>query len=180
MLFDLSAVFSRQQGAFFLRNHLPTSADSPFDYDADLDCGWTVDNNCSLCITCSKRFPSSIASKVEKLCVNRQNITGNGRQNEITPVIIVYDNSTIQQVLNKYGEIIIANNLHQLEKGIFKAIGWRGKPHEKGERTIPSYWDGYSKEIKAKRTEFNNLKSYLIPQTDIFSKGANFYKKRLI
>jgi len=29
MLFDLSAVFSRQQGAFFLRNHLPTSADSP-------------------------------------------------------------------------------------------------------------------------------------------------------
>ena len=153
---------------------------SIFDYDADLDCGWTVDNNCSLCITCSKRFPSSIASKVEKLCVNRQNITGNGRQNEITPVIIVYDNSTIQQVLNKYGEIIIANNLHQLEKGIFKAIGWRGKPHEKGERTIPSYWDGYSKEIKAKRTEFNNLKSYLIPQTDIFSKGANFYKKRLI
>jgi hypothetical protein len=31
MLFDLSAVFSRQQGAFFLRNHLPTSADSPIN-----------------------------------------------------------------------------------------------------------------------------------------------------
>jgi hypothetical protein len=32
MLFDLSAVFSRQQGAFFLRNHLPTSADSPLPF----------------------------------------------------------------------------------------------------------------------------------------------------
>jgi hypothetical protein len=33
MLFDLSAVFSRQQGAFFLRNHLPPSADSPKFFD---------------------------------------------------------------------------------------------------------------------------------------------------
>jgi len=153
---------------------------SIFDYDADLECGWTVNNDCSLCITGSKRFPSSIASKVENLCVCQQTITGNGRQNEITPVIIVYDDNTIQQVLNKYGEIIIGNNLHQLEKRIFKAVGWRGKPHDR-ERTIPSYWDGYSKEIKVKKTEFNNLKSYLTPQPDSFisSKEADFYKKRL-
>ncbi|MDP8218140.1 MAG: hypothetical protein P9M03_05390, partial [Candidatus Theseobacter exili] len=74
-------------------------------------------------------------------------------KNEITPVIIVYDDNTIQQVLNKYGEIIIRNNLHQLEKRTFKAVGWRGKPHDR-KRTIPSYWDSYSKEIKIKRTEF--------------------------
>ncbi|MDP8218141.1 MAG: UvrD-helicase domain-containing protein [Candidatus Theseobacter exili] len=53
---------------------------SIFDYDADLECGWTVNNDCSLCITGSKRFPSSIASKVENLCVCRQTIAGNGRQ----------------------------------------------------------------------------------------------------
>ena len=154
---------------------------SIFDYDADLECGWTVNNDCSLCITGSKRFPSSIASKVENLCVCRQTITGNGRQNEITPVIIVYDDNTIQQVLNKYGEFIIRNNLHQLENRIFKAVGWRGKPHDR-KRTIPSYWDSYSKEIKVKRTEFSNLKSYLTPQPDSFisSKGINFYKKRLV
>ncbi len=154
---------------------------SIFDYDADSECGWRVNNNRTMCITGSKRFPSSIASKVENLCVCRQTITGNGRQNEITPVIIVYDDNTVQQVLNKYGEIIIRNNLHQLEKRIFKAVGWRGKPHD-GKRTIPSYWDGYSKEIKVKRTEFSNLKSYLTPQPDSFisSKGINFYKKRLV
>ena len=155
---------------------------SIFDYDADdLECGWTVNNSRTMFITGSKRFSSSIASKVENLCVCRQLITGVGRQNEITPVIIVYDDNTIQQVLNQFGEIIIKNNLHQHEKRIFKAIGWRGKPHDR-ERTIPTYWDGYSKEIKVKRTEFSNLKSYLAPQPDsyISSKGANFYKKILV
>jgi len=154
---------------------------SIFDYDANLECGWTVNNDRSMCITGSKRFPSSIASKVENLCICRQSIRGNGRQNEITPVIIVYNDNTIQQVLNQFGEIIIRNNLHQHENMIFKAVGWRGKPHNR-ERTIPSYWDGYSKEIKVKRTEFSNLKSYLAPQPDslIFSKGINFYKKRLV
>ena len=154
---------------------------SIFDYDADLECGWTINNDRILCITGSKRFPSLIASKVENLCVHRQTITGNGKQNEITPVIIVYDNNTIQQVLDKYGEIIIRNNLHQQEKRIFKAVGWRGKPHDT-ERTIPNYWGGYSKKIKIKRTEFSNLKSYLISQSDSFisSEGANFYKKRLV
>jgi DNA helicase-2/ATP-dependent DNA helicase PcrA len=154
---------------------------SIFDYDAALECGWTINDNRTMCITGSKRFPSSIASKVENFCVRWQSIMGNGRQNGITPVIIVYDDNTIQQVLNKFGEIIIRNNLHLHEKRIFKAVGWRGKPHDR-ERTIPSYWDGYSKEIKVKRTEFSNLKSYLAPQHDSFisSKGVNFYKKRLV
>lgn len=154
---------------------------SIFDYDADLECGWTVNSDRTMCITGSKRFPSSIASKVENLCVFPQPITGIGRQNEITPVIIVYDDNTILQVLNKFGEIIIRNNLHRHENRIFKAVGWRGKPHD-SKRTIPSYCDGYSKEIKVKRTEFSNLKSYLTPQSDsfIFLKGINFYKRRLV
>lgn len=154
---------------------------SIFDYDADLECGWEVNNDRTMFITGSKRFSNSIASKVENLCVCRQPITGVGRQSEITPVIIIYDDTTILQVLNKFGEIIIRNNLHQHETSIFKAVGWRGKPHDR-ERTIPNYWEGYSKEIKAKRTEFSNLKSYLAPQPDsfIFSKGTNFYKRRLV
>lgn len=155
---------------------------SIFDYDADLECGWTVNNDRTICITGSKRFPSSIASKVENLCVCRQTITGNGRQNEITPVIIVYDDNAIhKRVLDKFGKIIIRNNLHQHEKRVFKAVGWRGKPHDR-KRTIPSYWNGYSKEMKVKRTEFSNLKSYLAPQPDSFIsfKGINFYRKRLV
>ena len=154
---------------------------SIFDYDADLECGWTVNDDRTMCITGSKRFPSFIASKVENLCVRRQTITGNGRQNEITPVIIVYDDYTTQQVLDKFGELIIRNNLHQHKKRVFKAVGWRGKPHD-DRITIPSYWNGYSKEVKAKKTEFNNLKSYLTPQLDSFisSEGVNFYKKRLV
>jgi len=154
---------------------------SIFDYDADLECGWKVNDDKTMYITGSKRFSNPIASKVENLCVHRQTITGNGKQNGIAPVFIVYDDKTIQQVLNKFAEIIIKNNLHQNEKKVFKAVGWRGKPHDT-KRTIPSYWNGYSKEIKVKRTEFNNLKSYLTPQPDSFisSEGVNFYKKRLV
>lgn len=154
---------------------------SIFDYDADLECGWTVNANRIMCITGSKRFPNSIASKVENLCVYRQTITGNGRQNEINPKIIVYDDNTIQQVLDKFGEIIIRNNLNKHEKKVFKAIGWRGKLHDT-KTTIPSYWNNYSKKIKVKRTEFSNLKNCLAPQSDSFisSNGVNFYKKRLV
>ena len=156
---------------------------SIFDYDGDLECGWIVNNKRTMCITGSKRFSSSIASKIENLCVRQQTIKGNGRQNEITPVIIVYDdkNTINKRVLDKFSELIIRNNLHHFEKRVFKAIGWRGKPHER-ERTIPNYWDGYSKEIKVKNTEFSNLKSYLDPQPDSFilSKGINFYRKRLV
>ncbi len=118
---------------------------SIFDYDPNLECGWAVIDDRTMCITGSKRFSNAIASKVEKLCVFRQTITGNGRQNEITPVIIVYDDYTIQQVLDKFGEIIIRNNLHQNEKRVFKAVGWRGKPHDT-KRTIPSYWCTASQE----------------------------------
>jgi len=140
---------------------------SIFDYDADLECGWTVNHARTMCITGSKRFPNSIAKKVENLCIRRKAIEGNGRQKEITPVIIVYDDNTIKRVLDKFGEIVIRNNLHQHDKRVFKAVGWRGKPHDR-KRTIPSYWDGYSKEIKVKKTEFSNLKSYLAPQSDSF------------
>lgn len=152
-----------------------------FDYDDNLECGWVINNDKTMSITGSKRFSSSIASKVEGFCVCPQTIKGVDRRNEITPAIIVYNDNTIQKVLDKFGEIIIKNNLHQYTNNIFKAVGWRGKPHDR-ERTIPSYWDGYSKEIKVKRTEFSNLKSYLAPQPGslIFSKGANFYKRRLV
>jgi len=76
---------------------------SIFDYDADLECGWTVNDDITMYITGSKRFPSSIARKVENLCIRRQTIAGNGSQNEITPVIIVYDDYTIHHVLDKFG-----------------------------------------------------------------------------
>lgn len=153
---------------------------SIFDYDADLECGWTANDDRTMCITGSKRFPSLIASKVENLCVRRQTIMGNGRQNEITPVFVVYDDNTTQQVLDKFGELIIRNNLHQHDKRVFKAVGWRGKPHET-KRTIHSYWNDYSKEIKVKRTEFSNIRSYLSTRSDSFisSNGISFYKKRL-
>jgi DNA helicase II / ATP-dependent DNA helicase PcrA len=153
---------------------------SIFDYDTTSECGWKVNNGRTMHITGSKRFSSSIASKVENLCVYRQTITGNGQRNGITPVIILYNDSTIQKVLDKFAEIIIRNNLHQYEKRLFKAVGWRGTPHD-NKITISSYWNGYSNKVKAKKSEFDNLISYLIQQPDslISSNGVNFYKKRL-
>lgn len=153
---------------------------SIFYHDADSKCGWKVNDDRTMNITGSKRFPNSIAQKVENLCIRQQTIVGNGSQDEITPVIIIYNDDNIQQVLDKFGEIIITNNLHKIEKSVFKAVGWRGKPHDT-KRTIPSYWNDYFKEIKVKKTEFSNLKSYLTSQSDSFilSNGVNFYKERL-
>jgi superfamily I DNA/RNA helicase len=153
---------------------------SIFDFDAELECGWAVNDINVLYINGSKRFSRSIANKVEKLGVRQQPITGITRQSEIAPVIIVYDDNSIKKVLDKFGSIIIRNNLHGLPDNKFKAVGWRGKPHTT-ERTIQSYWDGYSKEIQTQKTEFNSIKSYLNPQSDnfIFFNGVGFYRHRI-
>ncbi len=154
---------------------------SIFDYDGETECGWAIIEDRKMYITGSKRFLNSIANKVENLCVHRQPITGNNRENEITPVIIVYQDNTINELLNKFGEIIISNNLHLHKNAIFKAVGWCGKKHI-SKITIPSYWGGYIKQRQVKKSDFENLNSYLVPQPDsvIFAKGTNFYLTRLV
>jgi hypothetical protein len=154
---------------------------SIFDHDATLECGWVVNGDRIMRITGSKRFTGCIARKIENLCITKQSISGNECQDEITPVIIAYSDDTINRVLDKFGEIIIRNNLHQNENKVFKAVGWRGKPHEV-KRTISSYWGGYLKEIKTDKTDFDDLYNYLAYQTDelVIFKGANFYKRRIV
>jgi DNA helicase-2/ATP-dependent DNA helicase PcrA len=153
---------------------------SIFDSDADQERGWEIGGENTLRINGSKRFSTSIASKVEALGVVRQNIIGISRRNEIAPIMIAYDDVSIKKVLDKFGEIIIRNGLQRLPDNKFKAVGWRGKPHER-KITIVNYWTGYSKEVRIRRIEFSTFKSYLLAQPDDFirSQGVRFYADRI-
>lgn len=132
-------------------------------------------------ITGSKRFSNAIAERVSSICISPQKLTGNAKIPNIAPKIIVFTDEKIQDVLKKFGELIIDNNLHLEKRKVFKAVGWVGK--EKGDNhTLPSYFTGYNKTMQVKKLDFENLKSYLQPASDdvISKQGVNFYRKLLI
>ncbi|MEQ8554910.1 MAG: UvrD-helicase domain-containing protein [Cyclobacteriaceae bacterium] len=142
---------------------------------------WTPE---SLPINDSKRFHNAIAEKVKSICIEQNNqLTGNNSDElAIPPTIIVFDNPN--QVLEKFGELIVRNrlHLHEVRKGkpnIFKAIGWR-KNHEAGELSITSYWEDFQIESKTRKEEFENLNEYFVIDESLSNKGFKFFKDRII
>ncbi len=134
----------------------------------------------SLCIMGSKRFPPSIAEVVSNLCCTPQNIIGNREIEDIPPTIIAFDDNNASKVLECFGDQICKYNLHLKDRPIFKAVGWISKEHDK--RTLLSYWDGYKRTTKKKKTEFQCFQDYLQRGNDktIQKLGSNYYRKNII
>ncbi|WP_445491546.1 UvrD-helicase domain-containing protein [Niallia sp. 03133] len=110
----------------------------------------------------SKRFSSSIADCVDKVCVKPQNIKGNLNINNIPPIILVFNDSNIENVLPTFSKIIIDNNLHNEDRKIFKAVGRVAKVHNEGHITIPSYFTSYIKSSNEKiKKSYQSLGEYL-------------------
>ena len=134
----------------------------------------------SLCIIGSKRFSNSIAKIVSSLCCTTQNIIGNSEIEDIPPTIIAFDDENTSKVLECFGDQICKYNLHMGHKPVFKAVGWIAKEHDK--RTLLSYWNGYKKTIKKKKTEFQCFQDYLQRGNDktIQKLGSNHYRKNIM
>jgi hypothetical protein len=87
----------------------------------------------------------------------------------LTPHIIVFDDSTINNVIEEFAMLIHRNKLDKnrddKEKLIFKAVGWVGKERKEDEKhklNLGSYFGDYKKIIRDdKKVNFKNLKSYL-------------------
>ena len=134
----------------------------------------------SLCIVGSKRFSNAIANIVSNLCSVPQKIAGNPDIPDISPKIIVFDDASINKVLNCFGDLIYKHGLNQSTKAVFKAVGWIGKI--KDSRTLASYWTGYKRIIHNKKTEYSCLRDYLqkSDENTINLQGANYYRKNII
>jgi hypothetical protein len=119
----------------------------------------------------SKRLSVSIASTIKNISLNPQDLIGNNRRESIKPKLILFDDVSIKKVPEKFGDLIIASNLHVNKKHVFKAIGWRKTVTENGRLTIGSYFEEYVGSDSRSRTDYENLKDYLL----LNKKGIDTY-----
>ena len=140
---------------------------------------WSTNKTPFLKISDSKRFSRKIASVVQNVCINPQNLVGNPLIEEINPRILVFRPDSQKSVLQHFARLIIKNNLHDTEKKIFKAVGWVTEHESK--LGITNYWNLYKKEQK-KKSDFDSLKSYLLKANtdEVVNHGSNFYRKKIL
>lgn len=129
----------------------------------------------------SKRLSESISTTIKNICLNPQELVGNGTRQNIKPRIIVFDDDSIKDVPKKFGDLIVEFNLHTSKNPVFKAIGWRKTVKEDGALSIGSYFDGYQNSISSSRTEYENLKDYLtLSKNAIDSSGLSLPRKAIL
>lgn len=111
-----------------------------FNFSGQKGRGWEVDKN-SIEIKNTKRLSNLISKQVIKVAIEPQSLNGDDTI-DIPPTIILFDSP--EEVLPKFGELIIENELHFNEKHSFKAIGAVAKQHETKD-TILDYFPEYQK-----------------------------------
>lgn len=115
----------------------------------------------TLRITNSKRFSNAISKVIAPFELIKTNMNGNEDIYDIQPKIIIFNDQNINNVIERFGQIIVDNKLHQLDNKIFKAVGWIGKENSSGKVTISSYFNTYKKDV-VNRKRFKNIRSYLV------------------
>lgn len=135
---------------------------------------WNVSDDC-LNINGSKRFSNRISDIVKPFCVHEQNVSGNSSIEEIQPIVLQFDDDTIEFVLPTFAAII---NKHNLSTKInkFKAVGWVGV-YKENKITLISYFPNFQKKSKSKKSNFNYLSEYL-QKSDV--ENVNYYRKMII
>lgn len=129
---------------------------------------WKPEENKSyhvLEITDSKRISQPIADVIKTVAV-KSYPTLNGIQGiNLKPIIILFDNNNISQVLQKFAELLINKriNFNNEEKSLWeiskitgnpiKAVGWVGKDKDNG-LSIPSYFKDFYKVSTTKRKQY--------------------------
>lgn len=139
---------------------------------------WNINESC-LYINGSKRFSESIASCVKHVCKDPHEIIGNTSIDNISPIVIIYDDHTIGDVIHYFSEIIGEKGIQSKENN-FKAVGWVGQIKD-GKRTIPSYFSSYQNKVTDK-FNYSTLSEYLKKADDeqIKIKGVNCYRGAII
>lgn len=128
----------------------------------------------------SHRYNQKIANILSPLCKNETNIMSSLQEEACNPVLIIYDDATIDKVLDTFVSILDERGLHD-PGGIYKAIGFIKKEDSAGIK-ISSYWKNFSSSKKAnseyKYWDFVNEISSQLQQGKLY--GAEKLLRRLI
>lgn len=114
-------------------------------------------------ISHSMRFSQSIANFIGKFRVEKSSkpLIGNGSTNSIVPHVLVYKPEKINEVKNKYIELIKQHGLDK-NNNIFKCCGWVGYKEKEEQLSVKSYFSDYqSNKDKSGRYMGLSLKSIL-------------------
>ena len=101
------------------------------------------------CLTIEKsyRVSSSIAEKIERMCLIPQKIVGNDKRLDFKHTIILFNKETIKNVLDNFGELVLqeCSDPHSLEVKAVGAIGKeRGQDQTECPYSITDYWPDYT------------------------------------
>lgn len=149
---------------------------------------WNI-NEDFLPLAQTKRFGTTIAKLVSNLCAEKDYVVeGNDNVLSHPPHIVLYNDNTIEDVLERFANLIRKYNLHKFSPNEkvrpFKAIGWISKKNKGNPKRlcVQDYFTKYCKETNGKKSYFNNLKSYLQkqPQNIVRKTGAKCYYERII
>jgi len=116
-------------------------------------------------ITDSKRISKPIANVIKTVAVKAYSDLNGIKEINLKPVIILFDDNNISQVLPKFAELLIEKKVifNDNEKNIWeiskltgnpiKAVGWVGKEKNNG-LSIPSYFEDFYKVSSTKRKQY--------------------------
>ena len=74
---------------------------------------WNPNINPELQLTVTTRVPENIAQVVKDICISPQAMIGWANPKPMNPTIIVFDNESIHSVKDKFGELLIQNDIHK-------------------------------------------------------------------
>lgn len=122
-------------------------------------------------INSSKRYGNGVVKFLEPLRVEKLgSMKGNDKINTLNPHIIIFDNSTIHNVVLKYIEILKEHNIKEDKNKSIKIIGKIGTSVSEQYKSISSYIKGYNtkgnkhvslnKKIINKLNEINSPKEF--------------------
>ncbi|MDB1934000.1 UvrD-helicase domain-containing protein [Clostridium tertium] len=124
-------------------------------------------------INSSKRYGEGIVKFLEPLRVKKiGSMKGNDKINTLNPHIIIFDNSTIHNVVPKYIDILEGYNIKEDENKKIKIIGKIGTPVSEQYKSIASYIKGY----KTKGNKHVSLNKKIIKRLNEISSPKEFYE----
>lgn len=106
-----------------------------------------------------------------------------GSDIDVKPHIIVYDDSTVTQVIQCFAELIqsliVEGKISNSAKNKYRAVGWVGKASEGGKIFLCDYHPSFARKNKQPKNEYKYLGDYIYAIEDTSEKLGPFKKRSL-
>jgi len=116
-----------------------------------------------LTIEKSYRVSSSIAEKIERMCLIPQKIEGKEERANLKHTIILFNEATIKDVLDNFGELVLreCGNFPPADVRAVGAVGKKRENQKKFPYSITDYWPGYTSKKSVEQRKQETFDEYV-------------------